>query len=89
MIRSMTGFGRDEVKSKFGLFVAEIRTLNHKFLEITPKLPNSLVIFDDKVKNLIKGNIKRGKIYLPPHLFIICVFISLKSINSCETLRNS
>lgn len=60
----MTGYGRGELKSKFGIFAAELRTLNHKFLEITPKLPNSLVIFDDKVKALVKTKVKRGKIYL-------------------------
>ncbi|MGB2706275.1 MAG: YicC/YloC family endoribonuclease [Candidatus Omnitrophota bacterium] len=64
MIKSMTGFGRTETRTKLGLFAVEIRTLNHKFLEITPKLPNSLVIFDDKVKNLVKNKIKRGKVYL-------------------------
>lgn len=64
MIRSMTGFGKGEVQTKFGFFSAEIKTLNHKFLEITFKLPNSLAIFDDKVKTLVKNRIKRGKIYL-------------------------
>lgn len=64
VIRSMTGFGRKEAKTKLGFFIAEIKTLNHKFLEITPKLPNSLAIFDDKVKNLVKHKVKRGKVYL-------------------------
>ncbi len=64
MIKSMTGFGRAEIRTGFGLFGAEIRTLNHKFLEVTPKLPNSLVIFDDKVKNIVKNKIKRGKVYI-------------------------
>jgi len=60
----MTGFGRSKVRTKFGLFIAEIRTVNHKFLEPTYKLPNSLSIFDDKVKELIKSKIRRGKLYL-------------------------
>ena len=64
MIKSMTGFGRAEAKTKFGSFEAEIKTLNHKFLEITPKLPNSLATFDDKVKALVKSKLKRGKIYI-------------------------
>ncbi|UCD55207.1 MAG: YicC family protein [Candidatus Omnitrophota bacterium] len=64
MIRSMTGFGKGEVRGRFGFFGAEIKTINHKFLEITFKLPNSLAIFDDKVKALIKNRIKRGKVYL-------------------------
>ena len=64
MIKSMTGFGRSEIATKFGLFTAELRTLNHKFLEITFKLPNSLSVFDEKVKKLIKNRVRRGKIYL-------------------------
>jgi len=64
MIRSMTGFAKAEKRNKVGLFTAEIRTLNHKFLDITCKLPNSLAVFDDRVKNLIKTKIKRGKVYL-------------------------
>ena len=64
MIKSMTGFGRSETRGKFGHFIAEIRTLNHKFLEPTYKLPNSLSTFDEKVKDLIKSRVKRGKVYL-------------------------
>lgn len=64
MISSMTGFGKAQVRSRSGLFTAEIKTLNHKFLEVAFKLPNSLAIFDDRVKTLVKNKIKRGKIYL-------------------------
>ena len=64
-IKSMTGFGRGEFKTKTaGFFVAEIKTLNHKFLEVTPKLPNGLAMFDDKIKALVKHSVKRGKVYL-------------------------
>ena len=64
MIKSMTGFGKATVKTKGHAFVSELRTLNHKFLEITPKLPNSLGVFEDRVKALVKNKIRRGKIYL-------------------------
>ncbi len=63
MIRSMTGFGSDKAKSKYGVVTAEIKTVNHKFLEITCKLPNSLVIFEEKIKSLLQRGIKRGKVY--------------------------
>ena len=62
-MHSMTGFGKAELKTKFGIFAVEIKTLNHKFLEVTPRLANSLSTFDDKVKALIKHKIKRGKVY--------------------------
>ena len=64
MIKSMTGFARAESRTAFGIFATEVKTLNHRFLEITAKLPNSLGTFDDKAKNLVKSKIKRGKVYL-------------------------
>lgn len=64
MIKSMTGFGKAQTRTKFGLFVAEIKTLNQKFLEMAFKLSNSLAIFDDRVKTLVKSRVKRGKVYL-------------------------
>jgi len=63
MISSMTGFGRGSFKSRLGIFTAEVKTVNHKYLEVTCKLPNSLSIFEDKVKTLIQTIIKRGKVY--------------------------
>lgn len=64
MIKSMTGFGKATKRTKYGSFMAEFKTLNHKFLEITFKLPNSLAVFDEKVKTLIKNKLTRGKVYL-------------------------
>lgn len=63
MIRSMTGFGSGKAKSKSGTAIVEIKTVNHKFLEITCKLPNGLALFEDKVKVLLDREIKRGKVY--------------------------
>lgn len=63
MIKSMTGFGSDKSRSKYGVVTAEIKTVNHKFLEISCKLPNSLVIFEEKIKSLLQRGIKRGKVY--------------------------
>ena len=64
MIRSMTGFGKATKRAESGLFIAEIKTLNHKFLDVTPKLSNSMAVFDDRVRGLIKNRVKRGKVYL-------------------------
>ena len=64
MMKSMTGFGKAAKSTKYGSFTAEFKTLNHKFLEITFKLPNSLAVFDEKVKSLIKSKLTRGKVYL-------------------------
>ena len=64
MIQSMTGFARAEKRAKFGIFIVEIKTLNHKSLDITYRMPNGLAIFDERVKDLIRDKIRRGKVYL-------------------------
>jgi len=63
MIRSMTGFGRGRARSTSGVITAEIKTVNHKSLEISCKIPNSLGVFEDKIKSHLQKRLKRGKIY--------------------------
>jgi len=63
MVMSMTGFGIGKAKSKYGIVTAEIKTVNHKFLEISYKLPNGFYFLEDKIKTLLQDGIVRGKIY--------------------------
>ena len=62
MIKSMTGFGKGESKSKFGRFAVELRTVNHRYFDLSSRMPNDLSFFEDKVKNYINKYIKRGKV---------------------------
>ncbi|MBI3991321.1 MAG: YicC family protein [Candidatus Omnitrophica bacterium] len=64
MIKSMTGFGRGEADSKFGKIVVELRTLNHRFFELSSRLPESCLSFEEKTKELIQKVIRRGKVIL-------------------------
>ena len=64
MIKSMTGFGRSELKSKQGHIKAEIKTSNHKFLEISSKLPNHLAEFEEGLRKIVSQELRRGKINL-------------------------
>ena len=57
----MTGFGSGRAKSKDAVITSEFKTVNHKFLEINCKLPNSLSTFDDKKKALLQNSLHRGK----------------------------
>jgi uncharacterized protein (TIGR00255 family) len=61
-LRSMTGFGRGEVEVKGVRVSAELRSLNSRFLEITPKLPRFLAPLEGDVKNLIQEKISRGRV---------------------------
>lgn len=63
MIKSMTGFGKGRVSFADGYIRVEIKTFNHKFFELNPKLPENLQPFDESIKKLIRQKIKRGKVY--------------------------
>jgi uncharacterized protein (TIGR00255 family) len=63
MINSMTGFGSQEGKvAGLGTFCVEIRSTNHKFLEIVLHLPQGLFALEDKIKKEIESCVKRGRI---------------------------
>lgn len=64
MIYSMTGFGKAQARSKHGTVTIEMRSLNHKFFELSARIPNGLAEYEDKLKNIIHKKVKRGKIYL-------------------------
>ncbi len=61
-MKSMTGFGRAELRSPHGLVRVEIKTTNHKFLEVAPRLPNHLVEFEDQLRRLVSAELRRGKV---------------------------
>lgn len=61
MIKSMTGFGKAEAKTKSGRFTVEIRTVNHRYFDLSSKLPNGLVSLEDRIKDYLRKYIKRGK----------------------------
>jgi len=63
MIKSMTGFGSAESQiSSLGKVSVELKSTNHKFLEIVFHLPLGLLALEDKIKKEIESKIKRGRI---------------------------
>jgi uncharacterized protein (TIGR00255 family) len=60
----MTGFGQAETKSPHSHLRAEIKTVNHKYLEVSVRLPMALVEHEESVRKLIGQEIRRGKISL-------------------------
>ena len=61
MIRSMTGFGRGEFTDGKRNVTAEIRTVNHRYADITVKMPKRYSFAEEAVKNIVKQKIRRGK----------------------------
>jgi uncharacterized protein (TIGR00255 family) len=61
MLRSMTGFGAAEATAPAGRYVAEARSVNHRFLEVLIRLPRDLAPLEDRVRGLVQGRILRGR----------------------------
>lgn len=62
MINSMTGFGRGEAESDNIKYTVEVKTVNHRFLDISVKLPQFAYSLEDKIESLLKEYISRGKV---------------------------
>lgn len=62
MIRSMTGFARRERQGSFGALVCELRTVNHRYLEISLRLPEDLKGLDNEIRQTIGASLRRGKV---------------------------
>ncbi len=62
MIKSMTGFGRGEYNDGKRSIIVEIKSVNHRYSDISVRMPRRYSFVEDKVKNTIKEKIKRGKI---------------------------
>lgn len=62
MIKSMTGFGRAEVTDGSRKFTVEIKSVNHRYLDVNIKMPKKLNFFESAIRNLLKEYIERGKV---------------------------
>lgn len=61
-MKSMTGFGRAKLEKNDRIYNIEIKSVNHKYNDITIKLPRTLSYLEDKIKKTISNNISRGKV---------------------------
>ncbi|NLX65094.1 MAG: YicC family protein [Clostridiaceae bacterium] len=62
MLRSMTGFGHCEYTENDISFTIEIKTVNHRYIDIFLKMPKQLSAFEDMIRSLVSAKIQRGKI---------------------------
>ena len=62
MIKSMTGFGHSEIVNEDYKVTVELKSVNHKYSDITIKMPRKLNQFEVTIRNLLKDYIKRGKV---------------------------
>ena len=79
MISSMTGFGRFEQADSKRKITVELKSVNHKYLDLSIKMPRRFNAFEADIRNLLKGYATRGKIDM---------FITFENLEaSSESLR--
>ena len=78
-MKSMTGYGKSEIKTKYGKLVVETRSENHRFLDIKFQLPESTLSIENQLSEAVKNLILRGKVR---------VTVTLESLRSNSFLLN-
>ena len=62
MIKSMTGFGRCEIVENNRKFTVEMKSVNHRYLDVNIKMPKKLNFFESAIRSELKNYISRGKV---------------------------
>ncbi len=62
MLKSMTGFGRCEVVTEEYKISVEMKAVNHRYLDLSIKMPKKFNYFEAGIRNLLKNYIQRGKV---------------------------
>lgn len=61
-MRSMTGFGRGEAIEGDVRITVEIKSVNHRFLDLNVRIPKTLMSLEEHLRNIIKESISRGRL---------------------------
>ena len=77
MIKSMTGFGRCEYTEGNRKYTVEIKSVNHKFLDVNIKMPKKLFMFESALRNELKKYASRGK---------VDIFITMEDVSESNAL---
>lgn len=78
MVFSMTGYGRSEITSEDAQILVEMRSVNHRFNEVSVRMPRELYIYEDVVRKKVLNYIRRGR---------IDVFISIEAQSQSSLLQ--
>ena len=64
MVKSMTGFGRHELSTEDYRISAEMKAVNHRYLDLSVKMPRRFNSFESGIRALLKDYVQRGKVDL-------------------------
>ena len=87
MIKSMTGFGRNVLALEKRRYTVEIKTVNHRYNDISIRMPRFLIGLEDRLRQLVSKNVSRGKIDV--FVNIENLDINAKNIRVDEALAGS
>ena len=62
MIKSMTGYGKSNITKNLREYQVEIKSVNHRYLDISIKMPRSLSYLEEEIKKVISAKLSRGKV---------------------------
>jgi len=62
MIRSMTAFARQEIAESWGVLTLELRSVNHRYLDVSLRLPEEIRVLETKLREGIQKGLSRGKV---------------------------
>ena len=62
MIKSMTGYGRATLSRNLREYQVEIKSVNHRYLDVSIKMPRSLSYLEEDIKKIISQKLTRGKV---------------------------
>ena len=62
MIKSMTGYGKSNMSKNLREYQVEIKSVNHRYLDVSVKMPRSLSYLEEEIKKAISSKLTRGKV---------------------------
>jgi len=62
MLRSMTGYGKGQAGGELGTITVEVRSVNHRYGEVSVRMPRQFLALENDVKRVVSSRLKRGKI---------------------------
>lgn len=82
MLRSMTGFGRAKYEIEGRNYIVEIKSVNHKYTDVSVKMPRNISYLEEIIKKEVLNNVSRGKID------VIVTFENLSNLGKKITINN-
>ena len=62
MIKSMTGYGKANISKNLREYQVEVKSVNHRYLDVSVKMPRSLSYLEEEIKKAVSAKVTRGKV---------------------------